>query len=245
MILRYIVDGNALFLTATEASWRTASSPHYQGGGIVVAVGYVLQGKVFDRNRGYDLTPRTPGATGESGGADAFLDFILESVRPMVARCFPHTTFTRKALYGHSYGGLFALNALLTRPDSFDLFIASSPSAWFQGGWIIEEAKRFANAKAVGLGVGQTNPSLMFLSGSLEQYPRRWHDEPLEDFEKRQKSCAELKMSDNAQELRDILQSSGRLAAVSLDEYTGEDHGTVMACTLSRSLTTFFDEWPL
>ncbi|KIX09196.1 uncharacterized protein Z518_00275 [Rhinocladiella mackenziei CBS 650.93] len=235
----YIADGNALFLMATEASWRREIGPHYSGGGIVVAVGYVLDGRVFDRKRGYDLTPLAPGVS------DEFLDFILGPVNLIVAECFPNKIISRQALYGHSYGGLFALYVLLTRPGGFNLFVASSPSAWFQGDWIIREAEKFAKSPPSSAPDQKQRPSLMFFYGSLEQYPKRWHDESHEHFEKREQSCAERKVSENTTALQKCLQQSGKLEAVTIQEYVGEDHGTVMACSLSRSLTTFFEEWPL
>ena len=61
-----------------------------------------------------------------SGGASKFLDFFEQELFPYVDenyRTNPLRLFT-----GHSFGGLFALNALFTRPEMFDAVLAVSPS---------------------------------------------------------------------------------------------------------------------
>jgi len=42
---------------------------------------------------------------------------------------------------GHSYGGLFALHALLRRPQFFSRYAAAAPSLWWQDGFILREAE--------------------------------------------------------------------------------------------------------
>ena len=126
IVNRYLTDGNSVFLTATEAAWRRAPDPHFAGGGIVVAIGYPLTGKVFDlERRKADLKPVAKDTKSGSGEADAFIDFSVNEVRPAVKARFPGLSTSREALYGHSLGGLFALHALFTRSLPFDCYIAS------------------------------------------------------------------------------------------------------------------------
>ncbi len=61
-----------------------------------------------------------------SGGAPKFLDFFERELFPFVDahyRTLPLRFFT-----GHSFGGLFALNAFFTHPDMFTAVLAVSPS---------------------------------------------------------------------------------------------------------------------
>jgi predicted alpha/beta superfamily hydrolase len=61
-----------------------------------------------------------------SGGAAKFLDFFEQELFPYVDthyRTLPLRFFT-----GHSFGGLFALNALFTHPEMFNAILAVSPS---------------------------------------------------------------------------------------------------------------------
>lgn len=47
------------------------------------------------------------------------------------------------ALAGHSFGGLFALHALVTRPTAFARYAAASPSLWWGQGVLLREVDRF------------------------------------------------------------------------------------------------------
>ncbi|KFY32146.1 hypothetical protein V493_00480 [Pseudogymnoascus sp. VKM F-4281 (FW-2241)] len=238
----YVLDGNALFLTATEAAWRRAASSHFAGGGIIVAIGYPLAGKLYDaRRRNNDLTPPTPIPVPGYGGADAFMDFIDNKIRPAVKARFPQTSCWREAIYGHSYGGLFVLHVLFTRPQSFECYIASSPSIWWNSRCILREAKLFLEDDTSDVRL----PSLMLFFGSFEQDPPQWRDETLDHYEGRKQVAAELRMRDNVLDLCEMLQDCTRLHTVSTKPYEGEEHTSVMACSMSRSLTVFFEEWPL
>jgi predicted alpha/beta superfamily hydrolase len=82
---------------------------------------------LVNANRSRDLTP-----SGQNdnpliyGGADKFLDFIVDEVQPLIEsdyRVHPY-----RMIYGHSFGGLFAVYALLNRPDFFDSYLVLSPS---------------------------------------------------------------------------------------------------------------------
>ena len=245
----YIVDGNALFLTATEVAWRRAASSHFAGGGIIVAVGYPLkQGKLYDaQRRSLDLTP--PGATPIEGygGADEFLDFIEGPVRSAVLEHLPKISVSREALYGHSYGGLFALHAMFTRPRAFDCYIASSPSIWWNSRCILHEAKEFLAKKAAldeGAVPTSKTPSLILSVGGFEQNPPPWDNEPLDHYEGRKQIAKDLKMADNLLELYDMVKDCKQLHTISTCEYDQEEHTSVMPCSLSRGLTRFFEDWP-
>ncbi|WP_077146294.1 alpha/beta hydrolase [Sphingopyxis sp. KK2] len=147
----YVVDGDLLFGMAAEigrAMTSVAAFPaHY-----VVGVGYDAAYADVLKRRTADLAPpigeaalQALGGLGEaiggaaSGGADAFLAFMLDALRPEIAARYPHTADGPQILFGHSLGGLFAARALLTRPDSFSAFIVSSPSLWWDGFAIMGE----------------------------------------------------------------------------------------------------------
>lgn len=72
--------------------------------------------------------PRVP--AWRAGGADAFLSFIVDTLQPAVADAFAVDP-AAQVLYGHSYGGLFVLHALSTRPEAFSAYLAASPALWW------------------------------------------------------------------------------------------------------------------
>ena len=69
--------------------------------------------------------------TKSSGGADKFLQFIETELMPEVEKRYRTQPF--RVLAGHSLGGLFAVHALSTRPGLFNVYVAVSPSLWWDG----------------------------------------------------------------------------------------------------------------
>lgn len=243
----YLVDGNAVFLTAAEAAWRRAAAPRFQGGGLIVAIGYPLHDRVFSPRRNNDLTlPYRPTASGPFGGADHFLDFIEQTVKPFIANdVLAGSTVGREALFGHSLGGLFSLYSLFTRPSLFDCILPISPSIWWDDLHILEYEERFREGKWVTQHVGERRPALMMAFGTWEQDFPRWSGETEEDYQDRRDRAQERAMVDNVKALYGRLRDCNLLSGLALKAYPEEDHGTVMACGLSRFLTTFFEEWPI
>jgi hypothetical protein len=122
----YLTDGEAQFAhTAATVEFlaRNDRMPEM----IVVAIGNT------DRTR--DLTPtkatlaRPDGRVMEfptAGGADRFLTFIATELKPYIEKRYRTAPFSIFA--GHSFGGLFAMHAFTTRPDTFNAYIAVSPT---------------------------------------------------------------------------------------------------------------------
>jgi uncharacterized protein len=98
---------------------------------------------ILNTARTRDLTPT--GGTAEegarspsAGGGERFLDFIEKELIPFIdAR---YRTEPVRVLAGHSFGGLLAIHALLTRPDLFQAVIAASPSLFWDDGLLMREA---------------------------------------------------------------------------------------------------------
>jgi len=96
---------------------------------------------IASENRRLDLTPAS--STNE-GHADAFRDFIGDELQPFIDARFRTEPYT--ILIGHSLGALFAVHTLATQPDTFDGYIALSPSLWFEDGKVLQELQeRFAS----------------------------------------------------------------------------------------------------
>ena len=80
-----------------------------------------------------------------SGGASKFLDFFERELFPFVNahyRTLPLRFFT-----GHSFGGLFALNALFTHPEMFSAVLAVSPSLNWDDDLSIRQAGSFFDGR--------------------------------------------------------------------------------------------------
>ncbi|CAD0113109.1 unnamed protein product [Aureobasidium uvarum] len=235
----YILDGNSLFLTASEILWRSSSNTFYQGGGIIVGIGYqdvpTDSGSLYSSQRNTDLTLSEHEVYAGLGGADSFLDFVEQQVRPFVRNQFQDVSIGEEAIFGHSFGGLCVLHAMFSkRGGSFDAYFAASPSVWWDVK-IVEEAENFCSCK------DEMACSLQLSYGSLEANPRRATSESDIEFEERIQRSAERKMGENAIAMEKTLRESGRLRDTSIINFEGEDHCTVATSALLRALSTFLD----
>lgn len=152
----YLLDGNAALDTLTDADLSRLGEGVTP---ILVAVGYDVPTRNDVVARAYDYTPplfeqgaRQPNPVvlgREGGGADLFLALLRDRVKPLVRQ---HATVdpNREFLWGHSYGGLFALHVLFTEPDTFARYIAGDPSAWWADGALLREWRRFDARRAAG-----------------------------------------------------------------------------------------------
>jgi predicted alpha/beta superfamily hydrolase len=98
-----------------------------------------------DRTR--DLTPAIETDSSASvgfptaGGADKMLAFIKEELIPQINA--EYNTNAYKVLVGHSFGGLFSVNALIKEPTLFDAHISISPSMWWDNQQMVARAEAF------------------------------------------------------------------------------------------------------
>jgi predicted alpha/beta superfamily hydrolase len=92
----------------------------------------VLNGEPNMRDR--DFTPTHVPDNSLSGGADNFIDFLRNELRPYIDRKYPVSG--KNTLFGHSFGGLFGMYALLKSPGLFDSYMLGDPSFWWDNHYI-------------------------------------------------------------------------------------------------------------
>jgi len=63
------------------------------------------------------------------GQSEKFLNFITTELKPQINKNYKSAEYD--ILIGHSLGGLFTINALLSKPESFNAYISISPSLWW------------------------------------------------------------------------------------------------------------------
>ncbi|WP_278362020.1 alpha/beta hydrolase [Stutzerimonas kunmingensis] len=123
----YVLDGNALFpgLAIQAQALEDRPDPNLRDSVLVVGIGYPGEALYDFKARAEDYTPkaddrqRLPGREPPpSGGADDFLAFIEDELKPQIAQRYP-VDARRQTLFGHSYGGLFTLYTLFTKPQAF------------------------------------------------------------------------------------------------------------------------------
>ncbi|KAK0743618.1 Alpha/Beta hydrolase protein [Schizothecium vesticola] len=248
----YVLDGNAYGTTAAEAFKRRPPPAPTQPDGLVVSIGYPLTDSVYAlTQRAIDFSPPlpTPGQTPPSG-ADDFLDFISGTLRPWVRkRAFPSVTWKRDALYGHSFGGLFVVYALISRPEAFDTFLAASPSLWWNRGYILDEVSNrlgsLADSSVTPVVTGNhSRPAVVISYGDLEQFPVRKRKETEAEFQVRKSRIMtrfNASMTVQCHDLFDRIKGSGKVRDVVLKEYAGQEHTSVAASAITDGLEYFVD----
>ncbi len=172
----YLNDGDFEFHTAADAlMMQTVGlevAPAY-----IVGIGYGKNWEYASRTRCADLTPSQPdpamlagleaspltkGAT--YGEAELFHRFLMEELRPQIEAAYPVSRSDR-TLWGHSFGGLFALHVLFNHPEAYRSYLINSPSINWGGGAILkDEPKLLAQLKA-----GKVAPRVLFTAGEYEE----------------------------------------------------------------------------
>ncbi|MDG2535891.1 alpha/beta hydrolase-fold protein [Sphingomonas sp. HITSZ_GF] len=164
----YVLDANAFFPGFAGERRIEEFAKEAGGGVIVVGVGY-------PHDQVYDIPARTNDLTlpwtakwpagqpvVKTGGNEVFAHFLLDQLRPEIARRYP-VDAKRQSLFGHSLGGLFALHMLYTRPDAFEAIIAASPSIWWSDKAILAEEKAFTDRLAAAKPAGPVSRLMLFV----------------------------------------------------------------------------------
>jgi predicted alpha/beta superfamily hydrolase len=94
---------------------------------------------IHNIDRNHDFLPDSTKSVPTGGGADNFITFFRKELIPYIDKNYKTESY--KVLIGHSFGGLFAMYALLKDPDLFDSYIAMDPSFWYKDQMLVKIAK--------------------------------------------------------------------------------------------------------
>ncbi|MCA9719865.1 MAG: alpha/beta hydrolase, partial [Myxococcales bacterium] len=160
----YVLDGYWAFGGAAELARSQApySIPH----AIVVGIAYEdtsAWGRLLRRTRDFtptawdlyaevndrDLENRL--AQGDSapfdhypmGGAEAFLGFLQDELKPMIEASYP-VDASDATIVGSSFGGLFASYVLLNEPSAFQRYVIVSPGLNWDDGLLMDHERAYA-----------------------------------------------------------------------------------------------------
>ena len=216
----YSLDANASFGSLAEAVRLQSRGPHGIPPALVVGIGYHSDDPIVTKERFYDYTvfadeselPARPDGSEwpQTGGAEAFLDFLEYELKPAVEAAFP-VDRSRQSLFGHSLGGFLTLYALFARPTAYRRYFAASPSIWWKNHLLLKLWEERSDA----LGLHETEIELHLSVGSLEK-PH---------------------MVGDAHLLYQTMTASGRgPRTISLQEVQGEGHVSLLPSLFSAML---------
>ena len=180
---------------------------------------------IINTDRTRDLSPThvtTTVAGGDSalqfptsGGADKFLKFIETELIPDVEKRYRTNPY--RILAGHSLGGLFAIHAMVSRPDLFQSYVAVSPALQWDNQVVVKRAEDFFKAR-------KEWDATLFMSLGHEPGP-------IEDGFYQFKQVVEKNQPKGFE-----------WAAQTLDD---EDHGSVVLRSHYLALRKVFDGWQI
>ncbi|SHL52571.1 alpha/beta hydrolase [Roseibium suaedae] len=247
----YMTDGNAVIATAVDCLRAQAS---YPGGtnvshGVVVAIGYPTSEAYDPLRRSWDLCPQPgksyppfyPGTPEvRTGGGNEFLEFLENQVKPFVGRLAP-VDISKQSLYGHSFGGLFALFTLFTRPKAFRNYIAVSPAISWDDGLLERYSKPFFADPPKDLEIFVHLSAGAYEGDGLAPFQTR-----APDAETRLKKNREIRTAGLAEELaRDLMALPGGKIRSHFESFPYETHMSVLPVSVGRAIQTAFALQPL
>ena len=170
----FTMDGDFFFDAAVAANRKLAAAGRIPSA-VIVGVGYGAGFGKPGNHRGRDYTPTASADEPGSGGADAFLAFLTQTLWPQVARVH-RIREAGRVIAGHSLGSLLVLHALFQERPFFDRALASAPSIWWDNRSILgsiaklRERRRRSWSGRLYLGAGEMTirPRCSGTSGLLE-----------------------------------------------------------------------------
>lgn len=233
----YAVDANGQFGSVVEAA-RAMRFEDLIPELIIVGIGYPV-GRPWNASspRAVDLTPtrdqpweeyervtypQFPAPEG-SGGGPGFLRFFTEELIPAIEAEY-RTEQDDRALYGHSFGGLFATYALLHGNSIFRKFIIGSPSYWWNHRVTFDMEEAYAATH-------DALPARVFFSVGMLEEPEG--DEEL----------APYRMVSNLRDFEAVLAQRGYRGLEWTSVYFPEEtHTSVIPTTISRGLRYIYGD---
>ena len=211
----------------------------------VVGVGYRTTNMAeIETLRTRDFTPTVNNADPRDksmmGGADHFLGFLRDELKPWIRERFDADT-NDAAYFGDSLGGLFAAFVLFRQPDVFRRYGLGSAALNWDGGIVFEHEAAYAESH-------DDLPAKVFISvGAYEssEGDKRWFEQvPPEVKAKVQAEEGDIEYDyvRDAQRMVDALRRRGYPHLdIEHEVLPGEYHDTSPAVNLSRSIRYLFN----
>ncbi|KZN66477.1 hypothetical protein N473_08790 [Pseudoalteromonas luteoviolacea CPMOR-1] len=127
---------------------------------------------IKSKSRMKDFTSTKAAGIEESGGGQAFLNFLGDELIPYIDGKYRTNEF--RVLEGHSVAGLFTAYAFMESPNLFDAYIVMGPAFWWNKEEPVREVKSFLSAtpkfdKKIYFGVGKEDGNRHALKRFVEE----------------------------------------------------------------------------
>ncbi|WP_241618459.1 alpha/beta hydrolase [Rosenbergiella epipactidis] len=182
----YLLDGNSSLSRLNESQLQGISE---KNPAVLVFVGYDTPLPFDLKARSFDYTPAARGATegnsmsgrGRVGGGSANFRALLEQkILPQSEASLPIDQ-AKRSLWGHSFGGLFVLDAYL-HSSRFSHYFAASPSLGQGYQFLVDDIQaQTVNPATLTLMVGSSQPARAGAQPAIDLSPRvvQWQKQGL------------------------------------------------------------------
>lgn len=203
----YLLDGENNFEYYTGLTDFIARTPYADiPECIVVGIKNTERTRDLTPTKSQKKSPVNPAVTlfADSGGSENFVKFIQEELKPYISKNYRTQEYS--VLVGHSFGGLFAINVLLTHPEYFNAYVANDPSLWWDNEVTISRTTNYLekNKKF------PAHKSLYVSQADNEEQQKNWNSDMTQAIEK----------------FKEIVEKNGTLN-YQHRFFEGETHGTV------------------
>lgn len=137
----YLLDGDAHFHSVSgliQILGTGVNGTNVIPDMIVVAIPNTKRTRDLTPSHSETMDGQTHDFLKESGGGNNFMKFVSTELIPHIEKLYP--THPYRVLVGHSFGGIAAINALYTTPETFDAYVAIDPSFWWDKRLLLKKA---------------------------------------------------------------------------------------------------------
>ena len=234
----YVLDANATFATIVEAIRMRCHRPSTTGvvPAIVAGIGHAIDGPYERERRRLDFTPAVSDDEGVAreglltGGPARFFDLLTQLQNNLEAGL--PVDRSRRVLFGHSLGGLFATSILLERPETFSRYIVVSPSLWWSWDAIAARAATLAER------IDASSPAVgaIFTVGEFEEVLAPWEAAAPTAAEMRERRAARQMVSRCRALVGTLAQAGLPQLSATFEEAPAEDHASAALIGINRGL---------
>lgn len=213
----YLLDGDFSLPLATLL-YHTVNTHAQKGSGVLlIGVGYIADQPYDTCARAMDYLPHQ--SQSSTDGAEDFFQFLQATLKPMLMTRY-HIDEDNQTLFGHSFGGVFALYTLFNHTSAFQHYVISSPSIWWDKQKVLADEHKLS----------QPPNSIKLSSAEYEENPKS------QDCPARTEKKNRRKMVGNNQALFDRLRAKFPNDNIAFQIYRDEDHGSVVTKVMMEML---------